>query len=305
MNWDDARFVLAIHRQKSLSAAAASLGVTRTTVGRRLKATEDELGVRLFDRSDDGLVPTPSGDELAATAARMEAEVNGAENKLLGRDAELEGRLRVSTVDFVFSGFPEILGAFVKRYPRVELTVGITNEAVSLQRREADVALRLGNAPAEGLFGRKVATLYFEAYASRALARQIGKGKPLSAWPWLHLDERSDTRWYDGWLAKHAPGARITMRCNDFEARRRAILAGIGVSFLPSFDGNSHPDLVPLGAHLMKEARELWVLTLPELRHNSRIRAFMTHVAEAFKRVEHRLGPSRDREKWHASRASR
>jgi DNA-binding transcriptional LysR family regulator len=288
MDWDDARFVLAIHREKTLSGAAAALGVTRTTVGRRLKAAEDGLGVRLFDRSDDGLLPTASGDELAETAARMEGELNGAEGRLLGRDAELKGRLRVSTVDFVFTGFPEIFGGFVERYPKVDLTVSVTNEAVSLMRREADVALRLSNAPSDGLLGRRLGRLHFEAYASRELARRVGRKAPLSKWPWLHVDERSDTRWYDGWLAKHAPGARVTLRSDDFAARRRAISAGIGVGFLACFDGDADPELVRVGVRLA-ETRELWALTLPELRHNSRIRAFMTFFFEAFRPLQRRL----------------
>ncbi|MFO0599823.1 MAG: LysR family transcriptional regulator [Myxococcaceae bacterium] len=289
MDWDDARFVLALHREKTLSAAAATLGVTRTTVGRRLKAAEDHLGVRLFDRSDDGFAPTAAGDELAETAARLEAELHVTEGKLLGRDAELRGRLRVTTVDFVFGGFASIFGSFVARYPKVELTVGVTNVALSLQRREADVALRMGNTPAEGLFGRKVGRLEFEAYASRALVKRVGRGAKLSAYPWLQLDERSDTRWYDGWLARHAPGAHVSFRSDDFEVRRRAISAGIGVGFLACFDGDADPDLVRVGARLGLEARDLWVLTLPELRTNRRIRAFMDHVAEAFRPLQPKL----------------
>ena len=111
MDWDDARYVLAIHRGKTLSAAAVTLGVTRTTVGRRLQSAEARLGVRLFDRTETGLAATAAGEELADTAERVETEIQLAEGKLLGRDAELRGRLRVSTVDFVFAGFPDVFAS--------------------------------------------------------------------------------------------------------------------------------------------------------------------------------------------------
>src|SRR6478609_5407604 len=149
MDWDDLRYVLAIHREKSLSRAAATLGVTRTTVGRRLKEVEARLGVRLFDRNEEGLAATATGDELAAAAMRIEEEIHLTEGRVLGRDAELRGRLRVSTLDFIFAGFPDVFASFVQRYPGVDVTVGVTNERVSLIRREADIALRLGNSPAE------------------------------------------------------------------------------------------------------------------------------------------------------------
>jgi DNA-binding transcriptional LysR family regulator len=289
MDWDDLRYVLAIHREKTLSGAAATLGVTRTTVGRRLKEAEARLGVRLFDRNEDGLTATATGDELAVSAMRIEEEIHVTEGRVLGLDAELRGRLRVSTVDFIFAGFPDVFASFIQRYPGVDVTVGVTNEQVSLIRREADIALRLGNSPSERLVGRRVARLKFEAYAARSLVERVGHDAPLSAFPWLHWDERSDGRWLDAWLRKNAPGAKVSLRADDYAVRRRALLSGIGVHFLPCFDGDAEPTLVRLGASLTDEARDLWVLTLPELRNNSRIRAFMAHAHSSFKRHQRAL----------------
>ncbi|MCA9565772.1 MAG: LysR family transcriptional regulator, partial [Myxococcales bacterium] len=59
MNWDDLQYVLAVSRGSTLSNAAQTLGVTHTTVGRRLRAMEESLGTRLFDRTPDGFAVTP------------------------------------------------------------------------------------------------------------------------------------------------------------------------------------------------------------------------------------------------------
>ena len=283
MDWDDLRYMLAVKRGGSLAGAAGELGVTRTTVGRRLAAAEERLGVRLFDRTPEGFVPTPAGEELAETALLVESEILATEGRLVGRDAALHGRLRVSTVSFVFEGFPDVFASFIDRYPGIELTVQVTNDNVSLQRREADVALRLGNSPAERLVGRKVGQLHFELYGTRSLVEEIGLGAPLQAYPWLHWDERSEARWLDEWLAHHAPGARVAMRCDGFSSMYTSVRAGLGVHFLPCILGDRDPELVALGPRLTDEARDLWLLTLPELRTNSRIRAFMDHAFEAFK----------------------
>jgi DNA-binding transcriptional LysR family regulator len=61
MNWDDLRIFLSVARAGSLSAAARALKVSQPTVGRRLKALEDTLGTRLFDRLPEGFAPTSSG----------------------------------------------------------------------------------------------------------------------------------------------------------------------------------------------------------------------------------------------------
>ena len=63
---------LAIHRAGSLSAAAGPLGVTQPTCGRRLAALETSLGLRLFDRTPDGLRITTEGGLLLEAAQAME-----------------------------------------------------------------------------------------------------------------------------------------------------------------------------------------------------------------------------------------
>ena len=85
------------------------------------------------------------------------------------------------------------------------------------------------------------------------------------------------------WLARHAPGARIALRVDGSAmALRHAVVAGIGVHFLPCHEADARSDLVDLGHRLTDEARDLWVLTLPSLRGNRRVRAFMDHAYQAF-----------------------
>ncbi len=283
MDWDELRYVLAIQREGTLTGAAKTLGVTRTTVGRRLKEAEERLGVRLFDRTSEGIVTTIAGEELAQTASLVEGEILSAEGRILGRDAELHGRLSVSTLGFIFEGFSEVFSSFMKRYPRIELTVLIAEENASLIRREADVALRLGNDPDENLVGRRVGRMHFEAYASRCLYERIGTSAELGEYPWLNRTEVAEGRWLRNWLTKNAAGAEIVLRTNDHRVLRKAVSSGLGVYFLPCFDGDADTNLVRVGAHLFEEARDLWLLTLPDLRGNRRVGAFMDHAYEAFK----------------------
>lgn len=283
MDWDELRYVLAVHRERTLTEAAAQLGVTRTTVGRRIKAAEDRLGVRLFDRTPEGFAPTAEGEALAEAALRVEETVLAAEGQVRGRDAELRGRLRVSTVNFLFDGFPEVFSSFLQRYPRVDLTVQTADEQVSLMRREADVVIRLGNAPSEHLVGSRLGRLHFELYAARSLIARLGEGRPLQDYPWIHWDERADTRWLDRWLEEHAPGAEVAVRACNYEVMRRMLLMGVGVHFLPVFDGARRPELVSLGVQLTEQARDVWALTLPDLRRAGRIRAFLEHARGWFR----------------------
>jgi DNA-binding transcriptional LysR family regulator len=281
LNWDDLRFVLAVARHHTLSRAARALGGTHTTVARRLQGIEAALGSRLFDASDRGYAPTAAGLLVIESAERTEKELFALEARVLGGDAKLEGKLRVTTMDILLRRYEHVLTTFLERFPDVELTVACTDAEASLLRREADVALRMSNGPPDHLVGRKVGRVDFAVYASRALAKRVGAKAPFSAWPWLHWDERLGARWLDDWLAKNAPGAKIAIRVDMSSlALREVIASGVGVHFLACFEGDTDPRLCRIGPIQTAHSRDVWILTLPELRATSRVRAFIDHVAE-------------------------
>lgn len=287
LDWDDLRHVLAISRERSASRAGERLGVSHTTVTRRLRAIEEALGVRLFDQTPDGFVATGAGRDVAMVAERMELELMSLEGRVLGSDQKLEGKLRVATMDLLFRRYQSVLTSFVARYPSIELTVAASDERVSMTRREADVALRLTSAPPEHLVGRKIDRLEFAVYASKSLAERLGPGATLEDYPWLAWDEqRPDMRWLDQWLATNAPRARVAMRI-DFGmlALRELIVAGIGVHFLACWEGDEHSGLVRISEIDPAHSRDVWLLTSEQLKGTSRIRAFMDHVDEQVRRT--------------------
>ncbi|MEX1362482.1 MAG: LysR family transcriptional regulator [Nannocystaceae bacterium] len=287
MDWNDLRYVLAIAREGTLLRAAAAVGVAHTTVGRRLRTLEDQLGVRLFDRTPDGLVATAAGEDLTAVAEQVEEQVLAAEGRVLGRDAQLRGPLRVSTFDALFYGFEAAFTAFMSRYPSVDLVVTTSRDEVSLTRREADVVIRLSSAPPQTLVGRKVGYVQFAVYASRALVEHVGDQAALSDYPWIGWEGGPNLRWFEGWLEHNAPGAEVVLRM-DYEAPlvAHAIRSGIGAQILPCFLADPDPLLQRIAPLDDRFRLDLWLLTLPELRTNSRVRAFTQHMADAL--TEHR-----------------
>ena len=281
MDWDALRVVLALARHGTLSRAARELDATHTTVGRRLRALEDSLGARLFDATPDGFVLTTAGQEVLEVATRTEEELLALESRVLGGDVRLSGALRVTTMDILFRRYRGAFTSFAARHPDVALTLQCTDNEGSLTRREADVALRMTNSPPESLVGRKIGSVDFAVYASARLAEQVGRDAEYGAYPWIHWDERRAARWLDAWLSENAPEARIALRVDVSSFVLREIVAsGVGVHFLATSEGDSDERLVrigPIAAHL---SREVWLLTLPELRRNARVRAVMDHMVE-------------------------
>jgi DNA-binding transcriptional LysR family regulator len=205
--------------------------------------------------------------------------VLAAEGRVLGRDEALEGALRVSTMDLLFHCYHHVFASFLVRYPSVALTVATDDDEVSLTRRQADVALRLTNTPPDHLVGRKVARLDFAVYASRQLVARIGKRAGFDAYPWLNWDERLNQPWLDQWLKKNVPGARTALRLDTSSlGLHAAVAAGLGVHFLACLTADADPALQRIGPIERGFSRDVWLLTLRELRSTRRVRAFIDHV---------------------------
>ncbi len=280
MNWDTLRYILAVDRERTLKGAARSLSVVHTTVGRRIQKCEQDLGVRLFDRTPEGFFATTAGQELIVVAERVENEILTAQKRVFAGDTQLSGTLRVSIIDWSYTIFRDIFGSFLVRYPNIDLTLNATLDQVSLTRREADVVIRLTQAPPENLFGRRLGKIEFALYGSEELITKIGIEAPYAAYPWLAFDTRLPvSKMIVRWLKSNAKGAKVVMRIDENSLLLRAALkSGMGVFFLPTIEGDNTPGLKRIGP--VHFTRDLWLLTLNDLRHTHRIRAFMDHSIE-------------------------
>lgn len=282
VRWDDLEVVLAVARGGSLVRASEVLGVAHTTVGRRIRALEDDLGVRLFDRVPEGLAPTPAGEDVLEVARQVEDAVLAVEGRVQGRDEALRGPLRISTPDTLFWSFPEVFGEFQARYPEVRTIVAHSERPVSLDRREADVVLRLSSAPPEALVGRRITAVQFAIYASRTLAERT-TGDLVARGPWIDWASGPNLEWFRAWHAERAPNATFGLALEDRGVLLAgAVRAGLGVQILPCFLADADPQLVRIAPLDPMFRLDLWVLSHADLRRNSRVRAFTRHVAEAF-----------------------
>jgi len=173
MNWDDIKIFLAMVRHATVRAAADLLDMSHSTVARRIIALEKGLGVRLFDRTTHGYKLTPAGRDILATAESMEREVMTLERRVVGRDQKLTGHVRVATSDFLATHLliPS-LPAFGRQYPEINVEIVTGYESLDIDKREADIALRITPKPPPHLVGKRLAAVAFAPFVSRDYLRR-------------------------------------------------------------------------------------------------------------------------------------
>lgn len=168
MEWNDLRIFLAIARAGTLAGAAKRIGQTQPTMGRRLRTLEAAVGDALFQRTSEGFVLTAEGTVMLAHAERVEEEVLGLERKLSGRDAGLEGLIRISSSDwFGVHMLTPVFANFSKKHPGVTIELITDARLFSLSRREADMVFRIRPFDEAYIVQRKLMHMPYGLYAAR------------------------------------------------------------------------------------------------------------------------------------------
>jgi DNA-binding transcriptional LysR family regulator len=280
MNWDDLKIFRAVAATGSVRRAGAQLKVSHSTVSRRLDALEHDLGVRLFDRLPGGYQPTPAGAEILELTNDVSTAVHRIELRLVGQDNRLTGEIRVTAPDLLAYGIlMPVLGRFNELYPDIVISLNTSYEIADLNKREADVAVRITEAPPGHLVGRRVATYAMAAYASPAYL-EVHDLKQSAGLNWIGW---SDEEPFPSWVRDSAlPNVPTKGHYPNALVQVAAARAGLGIAMLPCFLGDTEPGLVRALPRLERQTYAVWVLTHPDLRNTARIRSFTRFLADAF-----------------------
>jgi DNA-binding transcriptional LysR family regulator len=224
---------------KSLSRAAAELGVPRATIGRRLARLEQRLGVRLLRRTTRSLALTDAGVSFYTHARLVLDAVQRAEASVQQADQTVRGELRVSFPPISDPRFFDLICDFVERYPEVRLQAHFSTEYVDLSRAGYDAALRASLALEPGLVARTLAREpmiavaspeYLAKHGAPRTKRDLRKHRCLMGFARGALP---DTHWPVKTGGKiHVEGCFFT---NELLLQRALALRGLGITMLPGF----------------------------------------------------------------------
>lgn len=286
LDWEDVRYFLALTRHRSLSATARGLRVTHATVSRRVTSLEALLGRPLFIRRADGYALTPQGQALFDEANAMETAALAVLRRI-DNGNDLNGFVRLTAPRTLADSFLiDRVGGLHDRYPGLNIELISDTRVVSLARREADIALRLGASKDSDLVARRVGSVAFGLYASPAYCDKMSSGRPQE---FIGYDRDSDFIFEASWLTHHFPDGRFTFRSNSQMSQAAAARAGYGIALLPQFLAANDPGLVPVQFGEPLPNREVWLLFHRDFGKTPLIRAVADYLIETFRHERHLL----------------
>ena len=285
--WEHYRSFLGVLREGSLSAAARTLGLTQPTLGRHIDALEKGLKVKLFARTQHGLVPTQSALDMAPHAEAMEAAARALVRTASGEANETRGAVRLTASEIVGAEvLPAILSDFHTQHPHIAIELALSNRNQDLLRRDADIAVRMIRPAQKALIAKRVGAVQIGLYAHRRyLARH---GMPRSIEELARHTLIGFDRDASAFRSLGSSGLPVTreifaLRTDNDHAQLNALRAGFGIGGSQAGIAARDSDLIPVLPREIGFRIEMWLAMHEALRANRRVRMLFEHLDQALR----------------------
>ncbi|GAB2628706.1 LysR substrate-binding domain-containing protein [Lysobacter erysipheiresistens] len=216
-------------RNGNLTRAAESMHLTVSALSHQIRALEERLGRRLFDRGSRGVCLTADGERLLAEVGPHLQALEQALRPFAPRRDEV---LTVSVMPSMASAWlvPR-LGRFLAAHPQLELNLLSSERLIDFERDpDIDAALRMGAGKWPGVHAEHLLDESLAPVASPALIERLGL-PPDELHRWPLLGERGQAHWAR-WFGAHGgrEPERYVAHLDDLESLHRAAVDGMGVA---------------------------------------------------------------------------
>lgn len=280
---NDLLVLLAVSRTAKFTTAAHNLGLTHSTVSRRIAALEKSLGGRVLARSDDGWELTDLGERAVAVAEQMETAVAELESPGQGPET-VSGVVRMTATDG-FSAYvaSPAVAKLRRRHPGLSVEIVTVTRQALQQRSGLDIEVVVGEPRVHRAEAVELGDYELGLYASRDYL--AANGTPAS------VEEVSDHRlvyFVDSMLQvddldaprRLFPEMKDALTSTNVFVHVEATRAGAGIGFLPCFMADRHPDLVRLFPDSVAERLPYWMVLRPDSMRRPAIAAVVQRLKD-------------------------
>ena len=270
-NWDDVKFILALSRHGTMTAAAQALGTNVATVSRRIDRITEQSATPLFVKRDGGWVATETATGFIHAAEEFDARIRSEQSNAHSVAGRSDQVVRIGAMPFahhhiLVPSLPQLRD----RRPLARLV--LRSRSGSLGLGDTDIAIRYGRPDAGRVVARKVAEMSCRAY--RCSRRDPPPG-------WVALSGESDDN-PGGVLAAGGLPGRPVLHCDTFEGVK-AVIQSVGLpGILPDIVGRTGEGLVPDERYPDPFEVDVWMAYHQSRRADLALRATADWVVDAF-----------------------
>ena len=260
MKWDDLKIFLSVARRRKLADAATDLKIDITTISRRIKRLEDDMGQTLFERLRSGHQLTAHGERLLLAAEQIETNFENIRRTNENSAHTPSGTIRMSVAEgFGTEIIAPILGKFSASYPEIEIDLVSGSGFLSLSRREADVAIGLSRSKSKQIQSELLRTYNLHLYGHKTYVQDHAKVRGMEDLIDHTLIDYMDDLIYSDelrYFERHLPNLRPKIRSTSIMAQKKLVENCAGLAILPDFMAST--DLQKILPNKIKIKRQFW-----------------------------------------------
>jgi DNA-binding transcriptional LysR family regulator len=275
---------------RSLSKAAALLGMPKSTVSRKLTKLEADLGIKLLRKNTHQLTVTDLGEKVYHHAVNILTEANGVRALVEGSRQEPQGELKVAIPIFLGIDYASRVGAaFLQHYPHSRLDIRLVDNLVDPIRDGFDVVFGTGPLQDSTLIARKVFSLELFLCATPAFVQQlpepITEAAQLDTLPFIDFGFGGPRKFtVTRQKRRHELSPQVRARANNFQVCKQYILQGLGIGPMPTqiicTNELREGSIVPVLPEWKLEAMDVHMIYPFELSFSTLISAFYETACE-------------------------
>jgi DNA-binding transcriptional LysR family regulator len=231
------RAFTAVADSSSFSEAAAQLKTSKSAVSKHITALEQDLGVKLLNRTTRRVSLTSAGESYLRRAERIIAEMDEADQDVRQQASAPAGRLRLAApMSFGIRHLGDFLADFLVRHPSITVDLSLSDRYVDLVEDRIDLAIRIGRLKDSSLQARVLApsrTLmcatpkYLKTHGTPKKPKDLMQHQCLT---YTYADGTSSWR-----LKDHTLNVTGPVHSNNGDILRQMALKSLGIVILPSF----------------------------------------------------------------------
>lgn len=275
LSWDDLRIFLTCVESRSFRSAAETLRVSSSTVVRRVQRLEAALGIRLFNRMPEGVVPTEEAHAILASARSMERSILDVCRKSIRPEEATRGQVKISVTEGLgtFWVLPRLI-EFQRGHPYLTIDLRCAMENADILRMEADMAIQLERPTSPDLKLVKLGRLHIYPFASKSYVDMFGLPKTIADIGKHRLVDQVAPQLEEGVVAKKLKLESIEgivgVRTNASSALLYAVEKGAGIGSLPTYASVINAPVLPVDLGLSHHL-DIWLTYHPDARKTPRM----------------------------------
>ncbi|MBY6152268.1 LysR family transcriptional regulator [Vannielia litorea] len=272
-NWDDLRLFFHIAESGGLSAAARETGSSPATLGRRMLALEEALGLQLFVRSRNGYELTPEGQGLLVRVKPMAAAARSLDQWLdaAGNRPAVRISAGTATAAFMADHFTDLW----RPEDPFRITFCTTEARLDIAHREVEIGIRNSPPTSGNLASKPLQTLRFAPFRARHMAEPEAAG-------WVAVDEAHAMHPAARWVLRQP--VQVTAWASSVATMHDLVRGCAGIGVMPCFVGDADPRLTRAGPLIDELTERQHLVSHNDDRHRPEIREVYRRISTLFAR---------------------